>query len=1089
VGSDNCAVECSSCGHENRAGARFCESCGAPLARMCSSCGSELSATARFCDGCGHAVGDAGSPAAQTTRAMTAGPADTSPVTPETIEGERKQVTVMFVDIVGSMDLAERLDPERWRGLLDRFFALASDSVHSVGGRIDKFTGDGVMALFGAPISHEDHARRACLAALGLHTSLGPLVGELSGEGVTLAIRVGLNSGEVIVGEIGDQGQMDYTAIGHTVGLAQRMESLAPAGSTTLSAATAGLVAGEFELGELGEFEVKGSSVPQRVFELLGKASSRDRVEAAGAAGGLSRFVGRERERSALEAALQRAVAGDGQVVGLVGEPGVGKSRLAHEFAEHCAAEGISAQRARAVAHGREIPLLPVLELMRATLGIDASDDPEVARTRIAASLDVLDASFHGDLPLLFDFLGVPDFERPADKVDPEARQRQLLALVRRMTHARSRIEPAVILIEDLHWLDDSSGVFLEELVRASAGTRTLLVFTYRPDYSAEILRGSHCEQLALRPLPRSAVGELLGSLLGGDRSLDGLSELVGARAGGNPFFCEEIVQALAESEHLIGERGGYRLTRTLQEIVLPATVQATLAARIDRLGGREKELLQVASVIGYEISEPVLAAIASPPDGELSDTLRSLVSAELLSERMSEAGVEYEFKHPLTQEVAYRSQLTDRRRRLHSEVALAIERLEPEKLDERAALLAHHWEAAGEPLAAARWHARAAAWIGHNDIPQSVSHWRKVAELTAGLGESPETRGLALGACIWELNYGWLLGLTEQEARALYERGRQLAQKSPDRTPLFMLGAAYTGVCVQAGYLEEQAELADELDRLSIEIGDPGLRMIALTGLTYTRFLGGRPDESLSFAEEGITLAAEDHALGGLAAIVCPYAFCLMLKGQTLCFAGRLEESARTLEIAQMVAREQGDLEAQATIETCCVWLARHTGQTGQVLTHADRVHEIAERHGSALVRVWSLTSVGFARLILGETEAAIAALEGSIELARESRTGLEMESMRLAVLSEAKLTAGDRQGALRSAQEAVATATEQGSVVFLPLTYRVLAEALLAGEDANEALAAQEALERATAAVEATGARAELPFIEHVREKLIPV
>jgi class 3 adenylate cyclase/tetratricopeptide (TPR) repeat protein len=1004
------------------------------------------------------------------------------------IEGERKQVTVMFVDIVGSMDLAERLDPERWRGLLDRFFALASDAVHSVAGTIDKFTGDGVMALFGAPVSHEDHARRACLAALELHASLAPLTGELAGEGVALAIRVGLNSGEVIVGEIGEQGQMEYAAIGHTVGLAQRMESLAPAGSTALSAATAGLVAGEFELSEQGEFEVKGSSVPQRVFQLIGKASSRDRVEAAGARGGLSRFVGRERERAALEAALEAAVAGDGRVVGLVGEPGVGKSRLAHEFAEHCAAEGISLQRARAVAHGREVPLLPVLELMRATLGVDDSEEPASTRERIVESLTALDASFREDLPLLFDFLGVPDPDHPALQIDPEARQRRLLSLVRRMVHARSRIEPAVALIEDLHWLDGASSVFLEELVRASAGTRTLLVFTYRPDYAAEILRGSHCEQLALRPLPKSAVGELLGNLLGEDRSLDGLAEMVGSRAGGNPFFCEEIVQALAESGHLIGERGGYRLTRTLQEIVLPATVQATLAARIDRLGGREKELLQMASVIGYEISEPVLAAIAEMPAGGLSDVLRSLVSAELLSERMSEAGVEYEFKHPLTQEVAYRTQLTDRRRRLHSEVALAIERLEPEKLDERAALLAHHWEAAGEPLAAARWHARAAAWIGHNDIPQSVSHWRKVGELTAGLPDSPETMGLALGACIWELNYGWLLGLTEQEARALYERGRQLAQKSPDRTPLFMLIAAYTGVCVQAGYLEEQSEIADELDRLSIEIGDPGLRMIALTGLTYTRFLGGRPDESLSFAEEGIALAAENHALGGLAAIVCPYAFCLMLKGQTLCFMGRLEESARTFEVALQVAREQGDIEAQATIDTCCVWLARHTGQTEQVLTHSNRVQEIAERHGSALVRVWSLTSTGFARLILGETEEAIVALAGSIELARESRTGLEMESMRLAVLSDAKLTAGDRQGALQSARNAVATATEQGSAVFLPLSYRALAEALLAGENANEAVAAQEALQNATAAAEATGARAELPFIERAREKLIP-
>jgi class 3 adenylate cyclase/tetratricopeptide (TPR) repeat protein len=1047
-------------------------------------CGSELSPNARFCAGCGAAVGET-APGAVEPASVTA--AETSGKQAEAVVGERKQVTVMFVDIVGSMDLAESLDSEYWRGLLARFFAIASRAVERLEGTIDKFTGDGVMALFGTPVSQEDHALRACLAALELHASLASLVGELAGEGVELAIRVGLNSGEVIVGEIGEGGEMDYTAIGHTVGLAQRIESLAAPGTTALSARTARLVSGELELGDLGEFEVKGSSLPQRVFELLGKSSSRDRVEAADALGGLSRFVGREREQSALQAALDRGLAGDGQVVGLVGEPGVGKSRLAHEFAERCHAEGILVQRARAVAHGRDIPLLPVLELMRVVLGVEDTDEPEVARTRITATLAALDASFDQDAPLLFDFLGVPDPERPVDKVDPEARQRQLLSLVRRMMQARSRIEPAVALLEDLHWLDDASGAFLEELVRGCAGTRTLLILTYRPEYSGESLRGSHCEQLALRPLPKSAAGELLDSLLGHEPSLDGLADLIAARAVGNPFFCEELVASLAESGHLAGERGAYQLTRTLEEIVLPATVQATLAARIDGLSERARNLLQIASVIGYEVSEPVLMAIAGLPDGELSDVLRSLVSAELFSERMSDAGVAYEFKHPLTQEVAYRSQLTERRQHLHREVALAIEQLEPEKLDERAALLAHHWQAAGDPLAAARWNARAAAWIGHNDISQSLGHWRKVAELTDGLPNSPETTGLALGARIWELDYGWRLGITEEEARAHYERGRALAEKNPDRTPLFMIVAAYTGVNMMAGNLSKQAELSDEADRLSIEIGDPGLRMVALPALAYTRMMQGRMGESLSFANEGIALAGEDHALGRLAAMLCPYAFCLMMKGQTLCFMGRLEESASTLEEALRVAREQGDIEAEAAANVNRVWLARYAGFTEQVPSHVTRGHEIAERYGAAILRVWSLNSRSFACLMLGEAEEAIVAIEDSTALARESRTGREGESMRLALMSEAKLSVGDRQGALQYARKAVATATEQKSVVFLPISYRVLAEALLASEVTNETVAAQAALESATAAVEASGVHAELPFIERAREKLI--
>jgi class 3 adenylate cyclase/tetratricopeptide (TPR) repeat protein len=1097
-------VDCASCGHRNLEGARFCGECGALLATTvsCPGCAAENPGEQKFCSDCGHALPGADS-SAEAVGSHTAPGLVTQPdpraFPPEhlaekvqgaraEVEGERKQVTVMFVDIVGSMDLAEALDSERWRGLLDRFFVLVCEAIHGVEGTIHQFTGDGVLALFGAPISYEDHARRACLAALQLHAALVPFARELAGEGVQFAVRVGLNSGEVIVGEIGDEGQMDYSAIGHTVGLAQRMESLARAGSTALSATTTSLVAGEFEVRERGEFEVKGSSVPQRVYELVDQAGSRDRVEAARARGRLSRFVGREREQAALQAALERALEGDGQVVALVGEPGVGKSRLAHEFAERCAAEGISVQRTRAVAHGREVPLLPILELIRTTLGVADTDEAATARRRIAESLEELDASFQEDLPLVFDFLGVGDPERPAPKIDPDARQRQLLSLVRRFVHARSAVKTTVTVIEDLHWLDDSSRVFVAELVRASAGTHTLLILTYRPEYAAEILRGSHCEQLALRPLGKSAVAELLESLLGGDHSLDGLSDLIAERAVGNPFFCEELVAAL-ESGHLVGERGAYRLERTLEEIVLPATVQATLAARIDRLRKREKDLLQMASVIGYEVSEPLLRAIAGLPDSELNDALQSLISAELLSERLGEAGVEYAFKHPLTQEVAYRSQLSERRRYVHRKVAIAIEQLYPEKLDELAALVAQHWEAGDDPLAAARWNARAAAWVGLSDISQALAHWRKVGELAQTLPDSSETTALSLLAHVRQLDYGWRLGITEKEAAAHYQAGRELAQRSGDPTNLLLITGFYASVRGLAGHVEEYAELGQEVNRLSIEIGDPALRMAMLSVPIFSRYLRGWLGEALALAEEGITLGAEDPALGGGIALVCPYAYCLMMKGLILCYRGHLEESASNFSRALQVAQEQGDLETQGWTHMFCVLLARYTGQTEAALAHATQAYEIAERIGSALSRVWSLHFLGYARLMLGETDEAIAAIERSIELARESRTGLEVEPQLVAGLSEALLSAGDHTRAREAAEESVELAVQRGNATILPTCYRVLAEALLASEDPEKVSGAQEALDKATAAVQATGARAELPFIERARQELIPV
>ena len=851
-------MNCPSCHHKNRAGAYYCEACGAQLTRTCAFCGTELSAAARFCNGCGRPVGEAGPAGQRAPSAPLEEPAEAIGATHEATAVERKQVTVMFVDIVGSMDLAETLDSERWRGLLDRFFALASDSVHSVQGTIDKFTGDGVMALFGAPTSYEDHARRACLAALHLHASLAPLAADLADDGVAFAIRVGLNSGEVIVGGIGDEGQMDYTAIGHTVGLAQRMQSLAPAGSTALSAATGALVTGEFDLDELGEFEVKGSSVPQRVFELVGKAPSRDRVEAAGARGGLSPFVGRERELAEIEAALDRATAGDGQVVALVGEPGVGKSRLAYEFIERCLTEGISVQRARALAHGRDVPLLPVLELMRSTLGVGDTDEAAVARERIAESLQALDASFQEDLPLLFDFLGVADPEHPAPKIEPEARQCRLLSLVRRMVHARSRVQTAVILIEDLHWLDDASTVFLAEFVRACVGTRTLLILTYRPEYAAEVLRGSHCEQLALRPLARSAVGELLRSLLGDDRSLDGLSDLIAARAVGNPFFCEELVAALAESGHLVGERGAYRLGRTLQEVVLPPTVQATLAARIDGLKEREKELLQTASVIGYQVSEPLLRAVCGLPDRELSGALDSLVSAELLSERMGERGVEYLFKHPLTHEVAYRSQLSDRRRQVHAATGEALEHLYDVAAGEGLAEVAYHFlEAApaGNSKKAVAYARRAAERaVGTFAYDEAVTLYGRALDLVDG-ARAPERLELlqALGEA--QMRAG-----DAEAARATLLRAAEVARARGDPDALARAALACNIWALSSGIDEPLVHLAEEAVEELEGAGSPGLLASAKGLLAAALYWSDQVERRERLAADALELARAEH-------------------------------------------------------------------------------------------------------------------------------------------------------------------------------------------------------------------------------------
>src|SRR5437667_5482032 len=452
-------MRCPSCGHENREGAKFCEECAAPA----------VTAPER-------------DPRAYTPKHL----AEKILSARSALEGERKQVTVLFADVKGSMDLAEQVDPEAWHAIMDRFFQLLADGVHRFEGTVNQFTGDGIMALFGAPIAHEDHGQRACWAALHLQHELRRYADDVRLEhGLGFSVRMGLNSGEVVVGKIGDDLRMDYTALGQSVGLAQRMEQMADPGKALLTGHTARLVSGYFQLRDLGETRIKGLSDPLHVFELEGVGRMRTRLDASHARG-FSRFDGRQSEMAALEAALEQAIAGNAQVIGVVADAGTGKSRLCYEFAERCRAREIAVYEAHGVAHGKAVPLLPVLEFLRGYCGLTDHDPASAARDKIAGRMLLLDETLIEGLPLMFDFLGVSDPERPAPPLGPEARQRQLLDLTRRLARARSAREPALVLYEDLHWFDRASEEFIGNVVvEIAPGSRTLVLLNFRPEYHA----------------------------------------------------------------------------------------------------------------------------------------------------------------------------------------------------------------------------------------------------------------------------------------------------------------------------------------------------------------------------------------------------------------------------------------------------------------------------------------------------------------------------------------------------------------------------------------------------------------------------
>jgi class 3 adenylate cyclase/tetratricopeptide (TPR) repeat protein len=978
-------VTCNACGFQNPSGMKFCGECAAPLASCCPACGCDNPPGFKFCGRCGAPlarpissdvaaglkpasgkVEHAAAEHAGQRPAATSGSRPPNAHTPRhlaekilqsksALEGERKQVTVLFADVKGSMELAEQLDPEEWSQIMQRFFQILSDGVERFEGFVDKFTGDGIMALFGAPIAHEDHAQRACYAALHLQDQLRRYADELRLQrGMNFSARMGLNSGEVVVGKIGDDLRMEFTAIGHTVGLAQRMEQVAAADRVALSEHTARLVAPYFELRDLGRLRLKGAAEPVGVFELEGSGPARTRLDVSRSRG-FTRFVGRERETATLDAALQRALDGETQIVGVVGEPGVGKSRLCIELLARARAQSIAVYEGHCLSHGRALPFHPILQLFRAYFGIHETDPPAEARRKIAGTLVLLDDRLREALPLVFDFLGVsdpsvPGAERPPPRLDPDARQRQLVAFTGELLRARSAREPAVLLIDDLHWIDPASDALLAPIIEVMSGTRTLVLLNFRPEYSADWMRRANYQQVALRPLGPEAIEELLRALLGDDASLAPLLPRLRERAGGNPFFAEELVQSLVEAGTLSGTKGACRLEGSVGERVLPSlppSVQAILAARIDRLAEPEKRTLEAAAVIGREVFEPLLRRVCD----EITDLpahLATLVRKELLFEQALYPEIIYAFKHPLTHEVAYRTQLTARRARMHARVAEALEVIHAADANEHAALIAQHWSEAGETLRAMRWYARAAAWSGVRDLAEATRQLAAVRRLAGTAPESPEVRTLASGACSGLLNLGWRAGLSEEDAGAIFAEGTRFADANGDLAARARLLNAYAVMRTLTGHGSEGRALVAEALGLAQRLGDRALELALHQRMQFVEHSAGDGSAALAWAEKAIALAQGDLKLGADVLGFSPALYSMVTRVFVLALFGRNQQWLTAYAEVERLALEHDEIEIAILVAS---WRCRtHIlyGDPAAARRDGARAVEMAEQLGS---------------------------------------------------------------------------------------------------------------------------------------------
>ena len=1033
-------MRCPSCAHDNPAEARFC-----------NACGTRLTAPAAIPE-----------PRAYTPRHLV----EKILASKSALEGERKPVTVLFADVARSMELAERVDPEEWHRLLDRLFRVLADGVHRYEGTINQYTGDGIMALFGAPIAHEDHAERACAAALDLARELGALAEDVRREsGLDFAVRMGLNSGEVVVGRIGDDLRMDYTAQGHVVGLAARVQQLAPPGGVTVTEQTARLASGFFELVDRGPQSLKGSSVPVRVFDLRGPGPIRSRLERSRARG-FSRFVGREHELALLERALSEARSGRPKIVLITGEPGAGKSRLCHELVER--SRGVALHQARALSHGRMLPFHAIVELARGLFGVgEGASAPEVreAVRRGLASVPPVDPIA---LAFWLELLGAPDPALAPSEVEPEARRARLFQSLGDLILARARAEPMLLWIEDLYFLDPASDAALEMLTGRllapeSAGSQILVIATARPEYRPAW--AGRVEHLSLSPLAPRDASTLLDDWLGPDPALAPLRARIEARAQGNPLFVEEIVRSLVERGALRGERGAYAPAAQVEEIALPETVQAVLASRIDRLAPRDKDVLQAAAVVGHDVPTELLRAVIDLPGAELTASLERLVTAELLAP----GGLpgEHAFRHPLTHEVAYRTQLLDRRRGTHAAVARALLAIHGSAAPAHAALLAHHFEEAREHLEAARWHERAGRRIARSDPAHGAGHCRRVTALLAALPESRETLTLALTSRIALLEIGRIAGIEQRLAQDLFEEARAVAERLGDRAGHAFLLTSYGRLCGLAGDVAQYFACAERAEELAAGSDDAVLAFEMRTVLAHGQLAVGRLDPARTTAgralAELVRVAGLREALGHSTAP----AFCRIWWALASAYLGKLADAQTGLEALLADEKDEALHALYGTHGFLCEVL-RLRGDLPGALAHGRRAVALAEERGSPFSRVEAAAFLGAAELAAGDIGAATRALDAALRLGRTRHTALWYEPRILATLADARLVAGDRSGAHALLAEARAT-VERGRGWRLSACDVGLAEIRLL---ASEPVPDRAALERALVSVDALAA-----------------
>jgi len=941
------------------------------------------------------------------------------------LEGERKQVTVCFADIKDSTELIRDLDPEDAQKLLDPAIHIMMDAVHRFEGTVNQVLGDGIMSIFGAPIAHEDHAARACYAALAMQAAMQPYAEEVRrSHGITMRIRVGLNSGEVVVRTIGNDLHMDYSAVGQTTNLASRMEQLAAPGSVVLTAATLRLVEGLVRVNGLGPVPVKGLSEPVEVFELTGASSIRRRLQAA-VARGLTKFVGRDTEIDTLNQALEQAGSGHGQIVAAVGEAGVGKSRLVYEFVHSHRTQGWLVLESASVSYGKATPYFPVIDLLKRYVHVEDGDDARIIRAKVTGQILTLDESLQDTIPALLSLLDALPEDSPFLKLEPPQRRQRTLNGLKRILLRESQVQPLLLVFEDLHWHDSESQALLDSLVESLHTAQLLLLVNYRPEYTHGWGSKTYYTQLRLDSLPPESSDVFLEALLGNDASLASLKQLLIERTEGNPFFLEESVRTLVETQVLAGEPGAYRLAQALPTIQVPATVQAILAARIDRLSQDEKSLLQTASVIGNELPLLLLQALTELSEETLYRGLTHLQAAEFLYETSLYPERVYTFKHALTHEVAYGGLLQERRRVLHARIVEALETLAGGLIDDRVERLAHHalrgevWDKAVAYFRQAG--AKALARSAHHE---AVGYFEQTLSVLAHLPEQRDTREQSIDIRL-ALRSALLPSSDSARILACLREAEALAMDLNDSRRLGQLSGFLSVHFRNLGVYDQAIAAAQRALTLATAGGDLVLQALANLFLGATYWAQGNYQWAIDCLEQTVASlhGAQCYERFGQATLpaVQARAFLAACAAELGWFAQGRSLGEEGLQIAEAVAHPSSLMWAYYGVGL----LALRHGDLPRALPWLERAMGICQDAGLVLFVPRMAAGLGSAYTLAGRTSEGVVLLTRAMEqTAATDMTGFQA-LCRLS-LGEALMLAGGLEEAHTLAESALALARQ---------------------------------------------------------------